>query len=45
MIFPITMFAFASVISGFVASRHKQTGKDETLAYPPTSPITEIDVP
>jgi hypothetical protein len=45
MIFPIAMFAFASVISGFVASRTKRTERVDTLAYPPTSPITEIDVP
>lgn len=45
MIFPITMFAFASVISGFVASRNTKGAKADTLAYPPTSPITEIDVP
>lgn len=45
MMFPILMFAFASVISGYVATRHSQNVKDDTLAYPPTSPITEIDVP
>jgi fucose permease len=46
MIFPIAMFACASVISGIVANRHKRLEKDkDTLAYPPTSPITEIDVP
>jgi len=45
MIFPIVMFAFASVISGFVASRNNRIEKADTLAYPPTSPITEIDVP
>lgn len=45
MIFPIVMFAIASVISGFVASRNSKISRTETLAYPPTSPITEIDVP
>jgi len=45
MIFPIVMFAIASVISGFVASRNSKIRRTEALAYPPTSPITEIDVP
>jgi hypothetical protein len=45
MIFPIVMFAIASVISGFVAKNHSTDKQSETLAYPPTSPITEIDVP
>ena len=45
MIFPIVMFAIASVISGFVASRNSKVRRTEALAYPPTSPITEIDVP
>jgi len=45
MIFPIVMFAIASVISGFVASRNSKDKRADTLAYPPTSPITEIDVP
>lgn len=45
MIFPIIMFAIASAISGFVAKKHSTDKKSETLAYPPTSPITEIDVP
>jgi len=39
------MFAIASVISGFVASRNSKIRRTEALAYPPTSPITEIDVP
>jgi len=42
MIFPITTFVIATVISGSVASRHKKL--DQVVAYPPTSPITEIDV-
>ena len=45
MSFPIVMFAIASVISGFVASRNSKIRRTEALAYPPTSPITEIDVP
>jgi len=45
MIFPIVMLACASVISGIVASRTKKLAKADTLAYPPTSPISSIDVP
>ena len=45
MIFPITAFALASVISGIVANRSKKLERDkDSLAYPPTSPIAQIDV-
>ena len=46
MIFPIVMFAIASVISGIAANRRRRLEKQkDTLAYPPTSPIASIDVP
>ena len=45
MIFPVVMFVIAGVISGVVASQNKKLDKEQALAYPPTSPVSAIDVP
>ena len=45
MIFPVVMFVIAGVISGMVANRTTKLEKEQALAYPPTSPISQIDVP
>jgi hypothetical protein len=45
MIFPVVMFVIAGVISGVVANRNKKIENEQALAYPPTSPVSAIDVP
>jgi len=44
MIFPLTTFVIAGVISAYVARHSKRIKAQSMAAYPPTGPISSIDV-
>ena len=44
MIFPLVLFVIAGAISTYVARHSKRIREQSMAAYPPTGPISEIDV-
>jgi hypothetical protein len=44
MIFPLVLFVIAGAISAYVSRHSKRIREQSLAAYPPTGPISAIDV-